>query len=51
MSTHSICLCGKIKKKYQHFSDGKSALPVAMSVDPCKTQQNAASDQGLHYLH
>ena len=35
MSTHNICFCGEIR--YQHFSDEKSALSVAMPdvYEPC----------------
>ena len=31
MSTHNICFHGEIRK-YQHFSDEKSALSVAMQL-------------------
>ena len=31
MSTHKICFCGEIR--YQHFSDEKNALSVAMLTD------------------
>ena len=30
MSTHSICFLGEIRKKYQQFSDEKSALAEAI---------------------
>ena len=31
MSTHNICFRGEIRK-YQHFSDEKSVLSVAMRI-------------------
>ena len=32
MRTHNICFCGEILENYQHFSDEKSVLSVAMLV-------------------
>ena len=47
-----ILFSGKNKKIFQYHNNPKywERQALAISVDPDKTSQNAASDEGLHCL-